>query len=133
MLCGLFVGVVFAGIGTKGFKKFTKSFSALYGIISLFSDILSYARLFGLMLSGAIIAQQFNAIALSVMNGFWGYVFGFLIMLVGHSFNIAMSTLSAYIHDVRLQYVEFFGKFYEGDGTPFRPFGSNLNYVTIKN
>lgn len=133
MLVGLVVGVIFAGVGTRGFKKVTKSFSALYGIINLFSDILSYARLFGLMLSGAIIAQQFNAIALSVMNGFAGYIFGFLIMLVGHSFNIAMSSLSAYIHDVRLQYVEFFGKFYDGDGKMFKPFGANLNYVTIKN
>lgn len=132
MLAGLLVGVLFAGIGTKGFKKFTKSFSALYGLINLFSDILSYARLFGLMLSGAIIAQQFNAIALGVMNGFFGYVFGFLIMLVGHSFNIAMSALSAYIHDVRLQYVEFFGKFYDGDGVMFKPFGANLTFVKIK-
>lgn len=133
MLIGLGVGVIFAGIGTRGFRKFTKSFSALYGIINLFSDILSYARLFGLMLSSAIIAQQFNAIALGLMDGVVGYIFGFIIILIGHSFNIAMGALSAYIHDVRLQYVEYFGKFYTGDGTPFSPFGAKLKYVKFKN
>lgn len=131
MVVALAIGVLFAGIGTRGFRKFTKSFSALYGLINLFSDILSYARLFGLMLSSAIIAQQFNQIALGLMTGPAGYIFGFIIILVGHAFNVAMGTLSAYIHDVRLQYVEYFGKFYEGEGVLFRPFTTNLKYITL--
>lgn len=131
MIIALAIGVLFAGIGTRGFTKFTKSFSALYGLINLFSDILSYARLFGLMLSSAIIAQQFNQIALGLMTGPAGYIFGFLIILVGHSFNVAMGTLSAYIHDVRLQYVEYFGKFYEGEGVMFKPFTTDLKYITL--
>lgn len=132
MFVGLGVGVVLAGIGTKGFTKFTKSFAALYGIINLFSDILSYARLFGLMLSGAIIGQQFNEIALSVMTSPLGYIGGFLIMLVGHAFNIAMGALGAYIHDTRLQYVEYFGKFYTGEGELFKPFCVEQTHTIIK-
>ena len=131
MLVGLGFGVVLAGIGSKGFTKFTKSFSALYGIINLFSDILSYARLFGLMLSGAIIGQQFNEIGLSVMTSPLGYVFGFLIMLIGHSFNIAMGALGAYIHDTRLQYVEYFGKFYNGEGELYKPFCVEQKHIKI--
>lgn len=132
MFVGLGFGVILAGIGTKGFTKFTKSFAALYGLINLFSDILSYARLFGLMLSGAIIGQQFNEIALSVMVSPVGYVFGFLIMLIGHSFNIAMGALGAYIHDTRLQYVEYFGKFYTGEGRLFAPFCVEQKHTIIK-
>ena len=131
MIVGLAFGVILAGIGTKGFTKFTKSFSALYGIINLFSDILSYARLFGLMLSGAIIGQQFNEIALSIMTSPIGYIFGFIIMLIGHSFNIAMGALGAYIHDTRLQYVEYFGKFYTGEGELFEPFSVEQKYTKI--
>ena len=131
MLTGLAVGVIFAGIGSRGFTKFTKSFSAIYGLLNLFSDILSYARLFGLMLSSAIIAQQFNMIGMEMMNGVVGTILGTLVILIGHSFNVAMGALSAYIHDVRLQYVEYFGKFYEGEGVPFTPFGAQLSYVKI--
>lgn len=125
------IAILFAGVGERGFKIFSKSFGSLYGIITLFSDILSYARLFGLMLSGYIIAEQFNQIGLSVMNSPIGYIFGAFIILIGHVFNIAMGALSAYIHDVRLQYIEYFTKFYTGEGSEFVPFGSTLNYITI--
>ena len=133
LITGLAVGVLFAGIGSRGFTKFTKSFSAIYGLLNLFSDILSYARLFGLMLSSAIIAQQFNAIGLDMLGNPLGNILGVLVILIGHTFNVAMGALSAYIHDVRLQYVEYFGKFYEGDGIAFQPFGAQLSYVKIVN
>ncbi len=85
------------------------------------------------MLSSAIIAQQFNAIGLNMLGSVVGNILGVVVILIGHSFNVAMGALSAYIHDVRLQYVEYFGKFYEGDGIAFRPFGANLSYVKIIN
>lgn len=129
MLSALAIGVIFAGIGTKGFTKITKSFSALYGVVNLFSDVLSYARLFGLMLSGSVIAEQFNNIAVGLMGSVGGYIIAFFVLLIGHVFNIAMSILSAYIHNLRLQYVEFFGKFYEGNGVKFKPFGAELKYT----
>ncbi|MBQ9513930.1 MAG: V-type ATP synthase subunit I [Clostridia bacterium] len=115
----------------KGFGKFSKGFGAVYGLISIFSDILSYARLFGLMLSGMIIAQTFNDLGLNLMGSPIGLVFGPLVILLGHVFNIAMGVLGAYIHDSRLQYIEFFSKFYTGEGEPFVPLGSKLDYIYL--
>lgn len=133
MIASLVIGILFAGVGTKGIgSKFVKSFSAAYGIINLMSDILSYARLFGLVLSGAIIAQQFNNMGLGLMTSPIGCVLGGLIILIGHAFNVAMSALGAYVHDVRLQYIEYFSKFYTGDGVEFRSFGTELKYITLE-
>jgi len=126
------VAALTAGRNEKGFGKFSKGFGAVYGIINLLSDILSYARLFGLMLSGMIIASTFNDLGLGIISGGGiGYVLGGLVILVGHVFNIAMNVLGAYIHDSRLQYIEFFSKFYTGEGRKFIPFGSEFDYVYI--
>ena len=130
---GLLGAMLTAGRKEKILGKFTKGFGALYGVINLLSDVLSYARLFGLMLSGMIIAQQFNGIGLDLIaGGAIGYVFGPLVMLVGHAFNIAMGVLGAYIHDCRLQYIEFFSKFYTGEGKLFTPIGSRVQYIHIQ-
>ena len=134
-------GVIMLGVGLAGaaltagrkeklLGKLTKGFGAVYGIINLLSDVLSYARLFGLMLSGMIIAQQFNGIGLDLIGaGSVGFVFGPVVILIGHAFNLAMGVLGAYIHDCRLQYIEFFSKFYTGEGTLFTPLGSNREYT----
>ena len=122
-----------AGRNEKGFGKFTKGFGAVYGLINIMSDVLSYARLFGLMLSGMIIASTFNDIGLGMMDGgIGGYVLGGLVFVIGHLFNILMGVLGAYIHDSRLQYIEFFSKFYTGEGNKFTPFGSKFNYIYLK-
>ncbi|MBQ3047924.1 MAG: hypothetical protein IJD48_02795 [Clostridia bacterium] len=118
-------------IVNKGFEKFTKSFGALYGIINMFSDILSYARLFGLMLSGAIIGSIVNQLASSFLLSPITLIIGVIILAIGHSFNLAMGALGAYIHVARLQYIEFFSRFYEGEGELFVPFGSNFSYVNL--
>lgn len=121
-----------AGRNERGFGKFSKGFGAVYGLINLMSDILSYARLFGLMLSGMIIASTFNDIGGSLLSGGGiGYVFGPLVMGLGHTFNIAMGVLGAYIHDSRLQYIEFFSKFYTGEGEKFMPLGSDMKYIYL--
>lgn len=137
-------GVIMLGVGLAGaaltagrkeklLGKFTKGFGAVYGVINLLSDVLSYARLFGLMLSGMIIAQQFNGIGLDLIAaGGVGFVFGPVVMLIGHAFNLAMGVLGAYIHDCRLQYIEFFSKFYTGEGALFTPLGSNREYIYFK-
>lgn len=126
------VAALTAGRAEKGFGKLSKGFGAVYGLINLMSDILSYARLFGLMLSGMIIAQTFNDLGLGMMNGsVIGYAFGALVMVLGHTFNIAMGVLGAYIHDSRLQYIEFFSKFYTGEGEKFNPLGSGFEYIYL--
>ena len=132
MLSALLLASVTAGRSEKGFGKVSKSFGAVYGLISIFSDILSYARLFGLMLSGMIIAKTFNDIGAGLFaSGVIGYVFGGAVILIGHTFNLAMGVLGAYIHDSRLQYIEFFGKFYTGEGNKFKPMGSDLKYIYV--
>ena len=128
------LGVLTAGITAKGFGKITKVGGSLYGLINYVSDILSYARLYGLMLSGAQIANIFTntlAIGLLFPKGPVGVIFGVILIVAGGVFNLAISLLGAYIHDSRLQYVEFFGKFYEGEGELFRPLGSVHKHVYI--
>ena len=133
LLATLAIAVLTAGRNEKGFGKFSKGFGALYGLINIMSDILSYARLFGLMLSGMIIASTFNDIGAGLMaGGILGYAFGILVIIIGHVFNIAMGVLGAYIHDSRLQYIEFFSKFYTGEGDKFTPLGSSFKYIYLK-
>lgn len=122
------VGALTAGRHEKGFGKVSKSFSAVYGLINYMSDILSYARLYGLMLSGAQIAQIVTSMSLPMMHGAMSIV-GVLILIIGHVFNIAMGLLGAYIHDSRLQYIEFYGRFYEGEGELFQPFGTKFDNI----
>ena len=136
LLGSVVVGALTAGRHQKGFGKFTKGFGAVYGLINYMSDILSYARLYGLMLSGAEIARIVsNDLAIPMLKspgGVGGVIACVAIMLVGHIFNIAMGLLGAFIHDARLQYVEFFSHFYTGDGELFAPLGSKLEHVYIE-
>ena len=129
------IGILTAGITEKGIGKITKIFGSAYGLINYASDILSYARLYGLMLAGAQIASIFtNSIAVSMLfpKGAIGVIGGVLVIVVGNVFNLAMSLLGAFIHDSRLQYVEFFGRFYEGEGELFTPLGSMREYLYVK-
>lgn len=130
---GLGLAVLTAGRHERFFGKFTKGFGAAYGVINFASDILSYARLYGLLLSGAVIAQIVSDYSIQFITG--GnpllIVLGVIIMLVGHAFNLAMGLLGAYIHDARLQYVEFYGRFFEGEGELFTPLGSNRKYINL--
>ena len=87
------------------------------------------------MLSGAQIASIFTnnlAIDLLFPNGIVGIIFGVIVIIAGNLFNLAMSLLGAFIHDSRLQYVEFFGRFYEGEGELFTPLGRSGEHVYIK-
>lgn len=133
-LGALAVGVIFAGLLSKGILgKLKSSFGAVYGIINYFSDIMSYIRVFGLMLSSALVGSVINDISKMLMGGGnIGYVFAAIVLVAAHLFNLAMGILSVYIHNGRLQYVEFFGKFYTGEGSLFVPFGSDTKYVLVK-
>lgn len=128
----LLFAAVTAGRKEKLAGKFTKGFGSLYGVINYVSDILSYARLYGLMLSGAVIAQIVSKYAIQFIETSVPLaILGVVLMVVGHVFNFAMGLLGAYIHDARLQYVEFYGRFYEGDGELFTPLGSRTRHVRI--
>ena len=103
----------------------------LYNITRYLADVLSYARLLGLCLAGAVIAQVFNMIAAMPGSGILGVILFIIIAIVAHVFNFLVSALGAFVHAIRLQYVEFFSKFYEGGGTPFKPFMNNTKYIKI--
>lgn len=134
VVASVLLAALTAGRREKGFGKLSKAFGSVYGIINILSDVLSYARLFGLMLSGMIIAQTFNMkLGLPLIQGGGiGVVLGALVIVIGHVFNIAMNVLGAYIHDSRLQYIEFFSKFYTGEGERFVPFASKFEYIYLK-
>ena len=81
-------------------------------------------------LATGVIAMVFNKVAMMIWGGF-GSVIAILILVVGHTFNLAINTLGAYVHTCRLQYIEFFGKFYEDGGVPFRPLDNQGKYINI--
>jgi V/A-type H+-transporting ATPase subunit I len=111
----------------------TTAVSNPYSLISYFNDTISYVRLFALALVGTVIASIGNTMG-AMMFGIpvLGYVLGFLIAAAFHTFNLGLGLLSAYIHGARLQFIEFFSKFYNGDGVEFSPVGGNLRYTYIK-
>ena len=114
-------------------KRIFGGVAKLYDGVSILSDILSYSRLFGLGLASGVVGLVVNEVA-KVFIGlipYAGYVVAAVILLVGHVFNLAINTLGAYIHDCRLQYIEFFGKFYTGGGHVFTPYGSKTKYTYI--
>ena len=130
----LYAGIVLVVAGPvingKGFGKITGIFGSLYNhVTGYFGDILSYSRLMALMLSGSVIAQVVNT--LGAIPGI--VVVFFIVSLAGNALNFALNLLGCYVHDLRLQCLEYFGKFYEDGGKPFRPLAINTKYVDIEN
>lgn len=104
----------------------------LYNITGWLSDVLSYSRLLALGLATGVIASVINQMGSMMGGGVIGAVIFIAVFCFGHLFNLAINLLGAYVHTCRLQYVEFFGKFYEGGGREFTPFKRNTKYVDIK-
>lgn len=113
------------------FMKLIKGVMSLYDITSYLSDVLSYARILALGLAGGVIANVVNMMGTMPGLNVIGVIAFVLIFAFGHVFNLAISGLGAYVHTSRLQYVEFFGKFYEAGGKPFKPFKANTKYTLI--
>ncbi len=128
----LYVGLALIVIGPlvtgQGFGKIMGIFGSLYNhVTGYFGDILSYARLMALMLAGSVIAQVFNTLGAIPGN----IVIFLVISLAGNALNFALNLLGCYVHDLRLQCLEYFGKFYEDGGKPFRPLAMETKYVDI--
>lgn len=104
----------------------------LYNVTGWLSDVLSYSRLLALGLATGVIASVINQMASMFGSGVVGAIGFILVFLVGHTLNLAINLLGAYVHTNRLQFVEFFGKFYEGGGKAFEPFKADTKYVDIK-
>ena len=104
----------------------------LYNITGWVSDILSYSRLLALGLATGVIASVMNQMGSMLGDSIFGWIVFILVFVIGHTFNLLINLLGAYVHTCRLQYVEFFGKFFEGGGKEFHPFRENTKYVDIK-
>ena len=129
----LYVGCVLVLLGPivqgKGWGKLTGVFGSLYNhVTGYFGDILSYTRLMALMLAGSVIAQVFNMLAAMPGN-----VIAFIIIsMLGNAMNFGLNLLGCYVHDLRLQCLEFFNKFYVDGGKPFRPMTLDTEYVDLQ-
>ena len=129
----LYVGCALVLLGPivqgKGWGKLTGVFGSLYNhVTGYFGDILSYTRLMALMLAGSVIAQVFNMLAAMPGN-----VIAFIIIsMLGNAMNFGLNLLGCYVHDLRLQCLEFFNKFYVDGGKTFRPMTLDTEYVDLQ-
>ena len=124
------VGMLTAGCVRKnpGIRVVGTLVGTVYnGVTGIFSDVLSYSRLMALMLSGSIIASVFNTLGTTAGSA---AVF-VVVAMVGNGLNFALNILGCFVHDLRLQCLEFFGKFYKDGGRPFRPLAVQTKFVDI--
>ena len=110
------------------FARLLSGVISLYDVTSYVSDALSYSRLMALGLATGVIAQVVNTMGSLGGGGIVNGIVFAVVFVVGHALNFAINCLGAYVHTNRLQYVEFFSKFYEGGGRAFSPLGMNTKY-----
>ncbi|MDV3427246.1 MAG: V-type ATP synthase subunit I [Bacillota bacterium] len=127
------IGLVLTqGRSNKGiFGKLAGGLYGLYGITGYIGDILSYSRLLALGLATGLIGSSFNLIIKLLPKGVIAIVLGIVIFVGGHIFNLLINALGAYVHTSRLQYLEFFGKFYSGGGKAFKPLRPSNKYINV--
>ena len=133
--------LLFSGRSIKNpVMRLGKGLSALYNITGYLSDILSYVRIFALGLVSGAMGMVFNLIGGMVYDalgglGIIGIVIGFILaaalLIALHMFSLFINTLGAFAHTARLQFIEFFGKFYEADGVKFKPLAMNTDTVNV--
>ena len=130
--------VLFKGREKKNpFSRITSGLGGLYDITGVLSDILSYARLFALGIATGVIGQVFNMLSnmltgsSNIFLAILGAILCIVLVIALHTFNVAINALGAFVHCARLQYVEFYGKFYESGGKEFRPLSYNTKHVQV--
>ena len=122
MFAGIAMILFLKGIGEKTvFAWLIKGLGGLYSLISFASDLLSYSRILALGLVASVIAQVINMLTSLGASGPVGFIFMVIVMILGHGLNLAINLLGTFVHAARLQYIEFFGKFYEDGGEAFKP------------
>lgn len=138
-IAGFAMIVIGGAFGNKNpLKMAVGAFKNVYGAINVVSDTLSYSRLFGLGLTTGVIGYVVNMLADIIVNNFFGgspagWIIAVPVLLIGHVFNLGINLLGAYVHDARLQHIEFFGRFFEGQGRAFNPIGSKTKYTYLDN
>ena len=137
ILAGSAMVLLFKGRDKKNpISRLASGFGGLYGATSYLSDILSYARLLALGIATGYLAMVFNTLCSMLMGGsgvmkFVGFLIAVVLLIALHVFSIAINTLGTFVHCARLQYVEFFGKFYEEGGRAFKPLQYKTKHVQI--
>ena len=130
---GCLIIVFMGGRSSKNWgKRLLKGIYAVYGITGYLSDLLSYSRLLALGLATGVISSVANMIGTMFGNGIVGILIFIVVFIIINAINIGINTLGAYVHTNRLQYVEFFGRFYEGGGRPFQPYSVKTKYYKFK-
>ena len=137
ILLGFALVLLFKGRDKKNpISRLASGLGGLYGVTSYLSDILSYARLLALGIATGYLAMVFNTLCSMLMGGsgvmkFVGFIIAVVLLIALHIFSIAINTLGTFVHCARLQYVEFFGKFYEEGGRAFKPLQYKTKHVQI--
>lgn len=134
ILIGVLIIFLFQGRDSKNiFVRLIKGLYALYGVTGIFGDVLSYSRLLALALSTSVLGMIVNTIAI-LFTGIplIGPIVMLFILITGHLFTLAIGALGSFVHCTRLQFVEFFTKFYQGGGNPFKPFEKIYKYIIIE-
>ena len=122
--------VFFAAPSRNPFARFFGGLYSLYDISRYLADVLSYSRLLALGLATSVIAMVVNTLCQTALGIPWvGWFFAALIFVGGHLFNLGISFLGGFVHSMRLQFVEFFSKFFKSGGKPFKPFELESKYV----
>ncbi len=137
LLAGAAMVLLFKGRDKKNpISRLASGLGGLYGATSYLSDILSYARLLALGIATGYLAMVFNTLCSMLMGGsgvmkIVGFLIAVVLLIALHLFSIAINTLGTFVHCARLQYVEFFGKFYEEGGRAFKPLQYKTKHVQI--
>lgn len=111
--------------------KLIKGIGSLYSLVNYVSDLLSYSRIMALGLSSAVVASVFNTIATMMGSSPPGIVLFVIVLPLGHLLNLALNLLGTFVHTSRLQYIEFFGKFFEDGGKQFEPLTADITHCSI--
>jgi V/A-type H+-transporting ATPase subunit I len=124
MIAGLAVVFLFSSKSRNPLVRVAEGLQGLLGIVQIFSDVLSYLRLFALGVATVYIAQTFNILAGSVSGSLpvLGYVFAGIILFIGHTLNIGLAIMGGVIHGLRLNFLEWYRWCFEGDGLEYKPF-----------
>ena len=131
MIVGMVGLVLTQGRQNKGIlTKFGAGLWGLYGISSYIGDLVSYTRLMAIGLSGGFIAASFNML-IGMIPAPFNIIFGVFIFVFAQMFNLLLSALGAFVHSARLQYVEYFSKFYEGGGIAFKAFKPKNQFIHV--
>ncbi len=130
IVLGVLMIVCTAGRSAKNpVMKFFKGLLGLYDVINYAADLLSYSRILALGLASAVIAQVVNMVGTMFVSGIPGFLILLLVSLIGHTVNMALNVLGSFVHTSRLQYLEFFGKFFEDGGEAFKPIAPSDRYT----